>query len=71
MEIAKVTLKELEEEGIKEVADNLKRPGGRMKNPDSRADKNHATIPQTLLLFGTRTQKRLFKAYKLMRNYKM
>eukprot|EP00957_Ditylum_brightwellii_P016851 1270531-Ditylum_brightwellii.AAC.1 len=47
MEVAKETLEEVGKEGIKgviwkQVADNLKRLGGRMKNPGSGADKNHA-----------------------------
>eukprot|EP00957_Ditylum_brightwellii_P039586 2994630-Ditylum_brightwellii.AAC.1 len=66
MEVGKETLEELGKEGIKEVkdlaefnkkiwkqvADNMKHPGGQMKNLDGRADKNHATVPQTLYLFG-------------------
>eukprot|EP00957_Ditylum_brightwellii_P162985 12410664-Ditylum_brightwellii.AAC.1 len=54
----------------KQVLDNLKHPGGRMKNPDNRADKNHARVSQTLYLFGAKMQKRLLKASELMRYYK-
>eukprot|EP00957_Ditylum_brightwellii_P094087 7163172-Ditylum_brightwellii.AAC.1 len=74
MEVAKETLAQLGKEGIeeledlaefseeicKQVAENLKCPGGRMKNPNKKKDNNNlATVPQTLYLFGARTQKRL------------
>eukprot|EP00957_Ditylum_brightwellii_P165599 12606392-Ditylum_brightwellii.AAC.1 len=68
MEVAKETLVQLGKEGIKEVKDlaefikviwkqvveNLKRPGGQMKNPDREADQSHATVPQTPYLFRAR-----------------
>eukprot|EP00957_Ditylum_brightwellii_P152731 11625672-Ditylum_brightwellii.AAC.1 len=80
MEVAKEMLAQLEKEGIKEVkdlaefsnniwkqvAENLKRPGGWMKNPDREANQSHAMVPQTPHLFRPRTQKRLLKASKLM-----
>eukprot|EP00957_Ditylum_brightwellii_P041432 3137166-Ditylum_brightwellii.AAC.1 len=62
MEVLKGTLVQLEKEGIKEVedlaefskenwkqiAENLKQLGGRMKNPDKKQDNNNPpTIPQT------------------------
>eukprot|EP00957_Ditylum_brightwellii_P085359 6493726-Ditylum_brightwellii.AAC.1 len=67
MEVTKETLAQLGLEGIKKVEDlaefskdnwkqvveNLKRPGGRMKNPDKvNGDNNPSTIPQTLYPFG-------------------
>eukprot|EP00957_Ditylum_brightwellii_P142928 10890070-Ditylum_brightwellii.AAC.1 len=80
MEVTKEMLKELGKEAIKEVKDltefnkdiwkqvmdNLKHPGGQMKNPDKDANKNHAIVPQTPYLFGTRIQMRLLEASKLM-----
>eukprot|EP00957_Ditylum_brightwellii_P153544 11686527-Ditylum_brightwellii.AAC.1 len=42
-----------------------------MKNPDRETNQSHATVPQTLYLFGARIQKRLFKASELTRYYKM
>eukprot|EP00957_Ditylum_brightwellii_P069604 5287329-Ditylum_brightwellii.AAC.1 len=42
-----------------------------MKNPDIGANNNHTTVPQTLYLGGAKTQKRLLKASKLMRYYKL
>eukprot|EP00957_Ditylum_brightwellii_P110373 8418321-Ditylum_brightwellii.AAC.1 len=54
----------------KQVAENLKRLGGQMKNPDKNLDNNNpATVPQTLYLFGARAQKRLLEASELMRYY--
>eukprot|EP00957_Ditylum_brightwellii_P113091 8624751-Ditylum_brightwellii.AAC.1 len=57
-------------ENWKQVAENLKRLGGRMKNADKKQDNdNPPTIPQTLYLFGVRMQKRLLKASELTRYY--
>eukprot|EP00957_Ditylum_brightwellii_P208250 15356484-Ditylum_brightwellii.AAC.1 len=82
MEVLKETLVQLGQEGTKkikdltecskdnwkQVAENLKRLGGQMKNPDKEKDNdNPSTIPQTLYLFGVRTQKRLQEASELMR----
>eukprot|EP00957_Ditylum_brightwellii_P095411 7267570-Ditylum_brightwellii.AAC.1 len=67
MEVSKETLAQLGLEGIKKVEDlaefskdnwkqvveNLKRPGGRMKNLDKvQGNNNHSTIPQTPYPFG-------------------
>eukprot|EP00957_Ditylum_brightwellii_P085223 6480812-Ditylum_brightwellii.AAC.1 len=67
MEVMKETLTQLGHEGIKkvedlaefskdnwkQVAENLKRPGGRMKNPDKEhGNKNPSTIAQTPYPFG-------------------
>eukprot|EP00957_Ditylum_brightwellii_P012988 981462-Ditylum_brightwellii.AAC.1 len=79
MEVTKETYVQLGKEGIKEVkdlaefskeiwkqvAENLKRPGGWMKNPGRETNRSHATVPQTLYLFGARTQKRLLEASEL------
>eukprot|EP00957_Ditylum_brightwellii_P190963 14540494-Ditylum_brightwellii.AAC.1 len=73
MEVSKETLAQLDQEGIKkvevlvefskdnwkQVAENLKCPGGRIKNPDKeKGNNNPSMIPQTPSLFGVRTQKR-------------
>eukprot|EP00957_Ditylum_brightwellii_P154777 11779694-Ditylum_brightwellii.AAC.1 len=63
-------LAEFTKDTWKQVADNLKRSGGQMKNPDIKANKNHDTVPQTLYLFGAKKQKRLLKASNLMKYYK-
>eukprot|EP00957_Ditylum_brightwellii_P090092 6861208-Ditylum_brightwellii.AAC.1 len=67
MEVMKETLAQLGIEGIKKVEDlaefskdnweqvteNLKCPGGKMKNPDKiHSDENPSTIPQTPYPFG-------------------
>eukprot|EP00957_Ditylum_brightwellii_P162680 12387973-Ditylum_brightwellii.AAC.1 len=80
MKVAKKMLAQLGKEGIKEiedlakfskeiwkqVAENLKHLGDQMKNLDRERDnKRLATVPQTLYLFGARTQKRLLKASEL------
>eukprot|EP00957_Ditylum_brightwellii_P004402 334194-Ditylum_brightwellii.AAC.1 len=71
MEVVRDTMEELEEEGInevknlaeftkgtwKQVVDNLKCPGDWTKNLDSRANKNHATVPQTLYLLGAKCRR--------------
>eukprot|EP00957_Ditylum_brightwellii_P190898 14535496-Ditylum_brightwellii.AAC.1 len=82
MEVVKKILVELGKEGIKEakdltkftkdtwkqVAERLKAPGGRMKNPDKDAKKT-STVPQSLYLFGIKMQKRLIKASELLSYY--
>eukprot|EP00957_Ditylum_brightwellii_P113895 8682922-Ditylum_brightwellii.AAC.1 len=80
MEVAKETLTQLVLEGIKKVedlvefskdnwkqaAENLKCPGGQMKNPDKvHGNNNPSMIPQTPYPFGVRTQKRLQEALEL------
>eukprot|EP00957_Ditylum_brightwellii_P167125 12722644-Ditylum_brightwellii.AAC.1 len=74
MEMNKETIIQLDHEGIKkmedlaefgkenwrQVAKNLKRPGGWMKNPDKEpSNDNPSTIAQTPYPFRVRTQKRL------------
>ena len=56
-------LAEFSKENWKQVAENLKRPGGRMANPDKEpGDNNPSTIAQTPYPFGVKTQKRLLEA---------
>eukprot|EP00957_Ditylum_brightwellii_P140884 10731745-Ditylum_brightwellii.AAC.1 len=84
MKVTKETLAQLGLEGIKkvgdlakfskdnwkQVAENLKRPGGQMRNPDKvHGNNNPSTIPQTPYPFGVRTQKRLQEALELTRYY--
>eukprot|EP00957_Ditylum_brightwellii_P024169 1822176-Ditylum_brightwellii.AAC.1 len=84
MEVTKETLTQLGLEGIKKVedlaefskdnlkkdAENLKCPGGWIKNLDKvHGNNNPSTIPQTLYPFGVRTQKRLLEASELTRYY--
>eukprot|EP00957_Ditylum_brightwellii_P003041 232155-Ditylum_brightwellii.AAC.1 len=82
MEVTKETLAQLGLEGItkvedlaefskenwKQVTENLKRLGGRMKNLDKvHGNDNPSTIPQTPYPFRVRTQKRLQEASELTR----
>eukprot|EP00957_Ditylum_brightwellii_P057470 4357191-Ditylum_brightwellii.AAC.1 len=84
IEVSKETIAQLGHEGIKKVEDlveiskdnwkqvteNLKRPGGRMKNlAKEKGNDNPSTIPQTLYLFGVRMQKRLQETSELTRYY--
>jgi hypothetical protein len=63
-------LAEFSKENWKQVTDNLKCPGGWMKNTDKvHGDNNLSTIPQTPYPFGVRTQKRLQEASELTRYY--
>eukprot|EP00957_Ditylum_brightwellii_P094906 7228142-Ditylum_brightwellii.AAC.1 len=60
-------LAEFSKDNWKQIAENLKRLGGQMKNPDKEAgNDNPSTIAQTLYSFGVRTQKRLQEASELM-----
>eukprot|EP00957_Ditylum_brightwellii_P084431 6420733-Ditylum_brightwellii.AAC.1 len=50
--------------------DNLKRPGGWMRNPDKvPGNDNPSKIPKSLYPFGGRTQKRRQEASELTRYY--
>eukprot|EP00957_Ditylum_brightwellii_P032613 2471806-Ditylum_brightwellii.AAC.1 len=86
MEVSKETLVQLGKEGIKEledlaefskdiwkqVAENLKRLGGQMKNPDKEKDNNNPlVVPLTPYLFGATTQKRLLEVSELTEYYEM
>eukprot|EP00957_Ditylum_brightwellii_P031223 2366632-Ditylum_brightwellii.AAC.1 len=65
-------LAEFSKDNWKQVTENLKRPGGQMKNPYKvHGDNNPSTIPQTLYPFAVRTQKRLQEASDLTRYYIM
>eukprot|EP00957_Ditylum_brightwellii_P005260 401435-Ditylum_brightwellii.AAC.1 len=62
---------EISKDNWKQVTENLKRPGGWMKNPDKvQGNNNPSTIPQAPYPFGVRTQKRPQEASELMRYYK-
>eukprot|EP00957_Ditylum_brightwellii_P100074 7626641-Ditylum_brightwellii.AAC.1 len=60
-------LAEFSKDNWKQVAENLKRPGGQMRNLDKeQGNNNPSTIPQTPYPFGVRTRKRLQEASELM-----
>jgi hypothetical protein len=55
---------------LAQVADNLRRPGGRTPNPDPNAPPG-STIAQPPFVFGAKSQKRLLEACELIRYYEM
>jgi hypothetical protein len=55
---------------LTQVADNLRRPGGRIANPDPNAQPG-ATIAQPPYIFGAKAQQRLLAACELVRYYEM
>jgi hypothetical protein len=62
-------LREFEEEGLKQVADNLRRPPGRIPDPDPNAQPG-ATVPTPPFVFGAKSHARLFLATsELLRFY--
>ena len=82
MEISVVTIVQLVQEGIehpedlqdfdkdslKDVANNLRNPGGRIPHRDPNAQAN-ATISTPYVVFGVKSQKRMLEACDLVRFY--
>ena len=63
-------LVEFNKEALKQVASNLRRPGGRVSDPNPGADPG-ATIPTPSFVFGAKSQLRLSAAADLLRYYEM
>ncbi len=61
-------LAESDRDNLTQVADNLRRPGGRIPNPDPAAPAR-ATITQPPFSFRAKAQKRLLAACDLFRYY--
>jgi hypothetical protein len=61
-------LVDFDKETLKQVADNLRRPGGRVPNPDPGAAAG-AMIPTPPFVFGAKSQMRLLAACDLVRYY--
>jgi hypothetical protein len=61
-------LAEFDRDTLTQVADNLRRPGGRIPNPDRDAPAG-STIAQPPFSFGAKAQKRLLAACDLVRYY--
>lgn len=57
-----------DKETLQQLADNLRRPGGRIPDPNPNADPG-ATIPTPPFTFGAKSQKRLSVACDLVRYY--
>ena len=53
---------------LKDVANNIRNPGGRIPHPDPNAQAN-ATISTPLFVFGAKLQKRMLEACELVRFY--
>ena len=58
-------LAEFDKDGLQRVADNLRRPGGRIPDPDNAGQ----TIPTPPFVFGAKSQMRLAVACDLVRYY--
>jgi len=61
-------LLDFDKEALRQVAENLRRPGGRVPNPDPAADPGD-TIPTPPFVFGAKSQIRLKAATSIMRYY--
>ena len=61
-------LADFDKEALQQLADNLRRPGGRVPNPDPGAAAG-STIPTPAFVFGAKSQKRLGIACELVRYY--
>ena len=61
-------LADFEKESLQQLADNLRKPGGRIPDPDPNAPAG-ATIPMPAFTYGAKSQKRLTVACDLIRFY--
>jgi hypothetical protein len=61
-------LADFDKESIQQLADNLRRPGGRVLDPNTNAAPG-ATIPTPAFVFGAKSQKRLQVATDLIKYY--
>jgi hypothetical protein len=61
-------LADFDKESLQELADNLRRPGGRVPDPNPNASPG-PTIPTPAFVFGAKSQKRLQVATDLIKYY--
>ena len=61
-------LVEFDERSLKQITDNLRRPGGRVPDPNPNATAG-ATIPTPAFVFGAKSQLRLKAACDISRYY--
>ena len=61
-------LADFDKESLQQLADNLRKPGGRIPDPDPNAAEG-ATIPTPAFTYGAKSQKRLTVACDLIRYY--
>jgi len=62
-------LADFDKDSLQQLADNLRRPGGRVPDPNPVAAAAGATIPTPPFVFGAKSQKRLLVACDLVRYY--
>ena len=62
-------LADFKEDGLKQLADNLRRPGGRVPDPNPAAGAG-ATIPTPAFVYGAKSQMRIGVMCNLVRYYK-
>ena len=61
-------LKDFDKDSLKDVANNLRNPGGRISDPNPN-DQANATISTPHFVFGAKSQKRILEACDLVRFY--
>ena len=61
-------LADFDKDSLQQLADNLRKPGGRVTDPDPNAVEG-ATIPTPAFTYGAKSQKRLTVACDLIRYY--
>ena len=61
-------LADFEKDSLQQLADNLRKPGGRIPDPDPNAPAG-ATIPMPAFTYGAKSQKRLTVACDFIRYY--
>ena len=59
---------DFDKDSLQQLADNLRKPGGRIPDPDPNAVEG-ATIPSPAFTYGAKSQKRLAVTGDLIRNY--
>ena len=62
-------LQDFDKDSLQQLADNLRRPGGRVPDPNPAAAAQGATVPTPPFVFGAKSQKRLLVACDLVRYY--
>ena len=61
-------LQDFDKDSLKDVANNIRNPGGRIPHPDTNAQEN-ATISTPHFVFGAKSQKKMLEACELVRFY--
>ena len=61
-------LKDFDKDSLKQVADSMRNPGGRIPHPDAAAPEG-STVPRPPFIFGAKSQKRMLEASEIVRYY--